>query len=108
MTLAQEGLLKTTRRTMMTCAPSLHSPPIIQLILTTWVFYRNSRNLAFVTTVGVVGGTVLFFNLLKGRQPIAKPDERYAYNGELAGPSGQTDQGPSKPGRVKLKSYNER
>ncbi|EEA21479.1 hypothetical protein TMatcc_009112 [Talaromyces marneffei ATCC 18224] len=86
MTLAQEGILKTTRRAIMT----------------------SSRNMAVMTTIGVVGGTVLFFDYLKGGQPVAKPEEHLAYNGRIADPSGQTDQGTAKAGRVRLKSYNER
>lgn len=64
--------------------------------------------MAVMTTVGVVGGTVLFFEYLKGGQPVAKPEEHLAYNGRIADPSGQTDQGTAKAGRVRLKSYNER
>jgi hypothetical protein len=113
MTLAQEGILKTTRRAIMTFVLPSHFFSLKPMILMMSLVFlrklnRSSRNTAVITTVGVVGGTVLFFNYLKAGQPVAKPEEHLAYNGRIADPSGQTDQGTAKSGRVRLKSYNER
>ncbi|EED16949.1 hypothetical protein TSTA_020080 [Talaromyces stipitatus ATCC 10500] len=82
MAIASEAVPKSARRTIVT-----------------------PRNLAIATTIGVVGGTLLFFDFLKGGQENPRPQERLEYNG---GSGTQTDQGTVRPGRIRLRNYNER
>jgi len=67
----------------------------------------SSRNIAVMSVVGVIGGSILFFEYLKGGQPITKPEERLAWQGGNSDPGAQTDQGTNKSSpRVKLPTRN--
>ncbi|OKL59416.1 hypothetical protein UA08_05201 [Talaromyces atroroseus] len=86
MAIASEGMMKTARRTGM-----------------------SSRKIAVLSTVGVIGGTILFFQYLKGGQKIVTANEHLAVRGGNADPGAQTDQGTTKSApRVRLHSRNER
>lgn len=65
--------------------------------------------MALMSIVGVIGGSVLFFEYLKGAgQKITKPEEEVAWRGGNAERGAQTDQGTIKSApRVKLPSRNE-